>query len=49
MGRVRGRVRYVHIPERVCDGRVKNRDWGWDSGQKETQSVQKESASEQGV
>ena len=25
---------YVHIPKRVCDGGVKNRGWGWKSGQK---------------
>ena len=29
-----GRFMYVHIPKRVCDGGVKNRGWGWKSGQK---------------
>ena len=40
---------YVQIPERVCDGRVKKRGWGWKSGQKETPSGQKETPSGQFV
>ena len=36
-------------PKGVCDGGVKNRGWGWKSGQKETPSGQKETPSGQFV
>ena len=32
-------------PKGVCEGKVKNRGWGWNSGQKETPSSQKETPS----
>ena len=34
-------------PKGVCDGKVKDRGWGWNSGQKETPSSQKETPSGQ--
>ena len=40
---------YEHIPERVCDGGVKNGGWGWKSGQKVISSGQKETPSGQFV